>query len=88
MFRLHALRLNLHVSHGSAGSIGPVHTISYDDGIYDENLSKAKWVSVLSSSLSTHTFHTKHIPCLSCLKLWARSLRLVDRARNYDRVRN
>jgi len=26
------------------GTIGPVHTISYDDGVYDENLGKAKWV--------------------------------------------
>ena len=27
-----------------SGTIGPVHTISYDDGVYDENLSKARWV--------------------------------------------
>ena len=36
--------LNFFDNERCAGTIGPVHTISYDDGVYDENLSKAKWV--------------------------------------------
>jgi hypothetical protein len=38
-----------------SGTVGPVHTIHYDDGVYDENLTKAH---ILKSILSRDTLFT------------------------------